>query len=391
MVNLSGAADRHPSDPNGGWNFQGIWNTGGSDEQRRNATRRRRFGVLMSAVWLVYLASPVVDAFQRSGRTRVLALGDLVAFATVYLISLVVAWRPSIPRAARILLFSLDLVLAVGAAVLLGDSGMTAGVYLIPAASTLFRGRPGLVLSSCVLAAAAGSMVVVPELRDVGTGFAYVFVFVIMRVVAANIRRGVELTAANEEIARLAVSEERLRFSRDLHDILGHSLTAISLKAGLANRLLPTDPDRAAAEMADVERLAREALADVRATVSGYRGITLIGELARARQTLDAAGIVADVPQAVDAVPGEHRELFGWIVREGVTNVVRHSQAHHCRIELARHSVEIADDGRGGGPAGAGSGSGLAGLRERVATMGGRVEAGTAPAGGYRLRVELPG
>lgn len=398
----AGVSGDSAPDPAGGWSFQGIWNTGGSVEQRRQLRRRRRFGVVMSAVWLVYLAYPVVDAFGRSGRVRVLALSDLCVFAGVYVVALTFAWRRSVPRALRTFLFCLEVSLAVVAVVLLGDTGMTAGVYLVSAGATLFRGRAGLVWSSIVLVVAAASMVFVPELRDFGTGFAYVFVFVIMRVVATNIRRGVELTEANEEIARLAVSEERLRFSRDLHDILGHSLTAISLKAGLANRLLPDDPARAAAEMADVERLAREALADVRATVAGYRGITLVGELARARQTLDDAGILADLPQAVDTVPGDRRELFGWIVREGVTNVVRHSSARHCRIEVAADRVEIDDDGRGCPQAAAdaapadparavGGGAGLAGLRERVAVVGGRLEAGPVATGGYRLRVVLPG
>lgn len=165
----------------------------------------------MSAVWLVYLSYPVVDAVGRRGQTRILALGDLVVFAAVYVAILTFAWRPAVSRVTRIPLFCLDAALAVAAVVLLGDSGMTAGVYLVAAAASLFRGREGLVLSSAVVVAAGISMIAVPELRDVGTGFAYVFVFVIMRVVAANIRRGVELTAANEPIARLAVSEERLR------------------------------------------------------------------------------------------------------------------------------------------------------------------------------------
>ena len=354
--------------------------------------RRRRFWLALSAVWLVYLFYPALTAWSElAGARRAVALADLLAFAALYVACLTLAWRPDRSRVLRIGGWAVLAVLAVAAVVLTGASGMTAGVYLVSGAAILFRGRSGLIGSATVLAAAAALMVARPDLRDWGTAFAYVFVFVIMRVVATNIARGRELVSANEEIARLAVSEERLRFSRDLHDILGHSLTAITVKAGLASRLMAVDTDRAAAEIADVERLAREALADVRSTVSGYRGITLVGELARARQTLAAAGIDADLPTAVDAVPGARRELFGWVVREGVTNVVRHSGARRCSVEVGADSVSVADDGSGAaaGPAVA-AGSGLAGLRERVLAAGGRLEAGTGPDGGFRLTAQVP-
>src|SRR6185503_2008874 len=117
--------------------------------------------------------------------------------------------------------------------------------------------------------------------------------------------------------------------------------------------------DRAAAEIADVERIARDALADVRATVAGYRAVSLANELSAARMALDAAGIEADLPTAVDNVPTERRELLGWAIREGVTNVVRHSGAEHCRVVVSGSGVEVVDDGRGpvewtGSPAPAG-------------------------------------
>jgi len=352
--------------------------------------RRRRFGFAMSAVWLFYLAAPVGTAItERTGVTRVVALVDVAVFAAGYLALVVVGWGPRLSTATRVGGLSALAVLSVVAVLALGDSGMTVPVYLIAASTFVLRGRPGLVASIVVVVAAAAAMAAVPALRDWGIAFAFAFVFVIMRVIATNIQRGIELGRANSEIARLAVSEERLRFSRDLHDILGHSLTAISLKAAVANRVLGADPERASAEMVDVERLAREALADVRATVSGYRGVTLAGEVARAHQTLAAAGITAELPAALESVPGSRRELFGWVVREGVTNVVRHSGARYCRIEVAADAVDITDDGCGGVP-GAAGGSGLAGLRERVAAAGGRTESGPMVSGGYRLRVEFP-
>jgi two-component system sensor histidine kinase DesK len=140
--------------------------------------------------------------------------------------------------------------------------------------------------------------------------------------------------------------------------------------------------------MAEVEALARRTLADVRAAVANYRDVTLAGELATGHELLRAAGVAADLPRAVDVVDSAHQELFGWVVREGLTNVVRHAHASSCAVRLASSWVEIVDDGVGAAEA-ASPGSGLSGLRERVAAAGGVVEAGPLRPRGWRLRVSL--
>jgi two-component system, NarL family, sensor histidine kinase DesK len=155
----------------------------------------------------------------------------------------------------------------------------------------------------------------------------------------------------------------------------------------LACRLGATDPALGFQEMAEVETLARQTLTDVRAAVANYRDVTLTGELAAGRELLRAAGITADLPHAVDVVDPDHRELFGWVVREGLTNIVRHAHASTCAIRLSASSVEIVDDGIGGP---AEPGNGLNGLRERAAAVGGVVDTGPLEPQGWRLRVSLP-
>ena len=206
--------------------------------------------------------------------------------------------------------------------------------------------------------------------------------FAVIRLVSST----QALAEARAELASLAAENERFRIARDLHDLLGHSLTTITVKAGLAARLGEADRARALQEIAEVEALARRALGEVRAAVASYREVTLAGELATGRQLLRAAGITADLPRAVDDVDPAHQELFGWVVREGLTNIVRHSRASSCVIRLSATSIEVVDDGVGGT---APPGNGLSGLRERVAAAGGSIEAGPAHPAGRRLRVSL--
>lgn len=139
----------------------------------------------------------------------------------------------------------------------------------------------------------------------------------------------------------------RSRIARDLHDILGHSLTVVSVKAELAERLLDVDNVRVRQELEDLQRLIRDALADVRATALGVRGISLPGEIAAARSALESAGIDPLLPTAAEGVPSRWRELFAWTIREGVTNVIRHSGATSCEISLGENGVSVVDNGHG--------------------------------------------
>ncbi len=208
-----------------------------------------------------------------------------------------------------------------------------------------------------------------------------------------------ELHAARRELARMAVIEERLRLSRDLHDLLGQTLSMITLKSELARHLVTEEPERCTQELSDMERAARQTLREVREAVAGYRHPRLESELEGARQLLEAAGIDYQIDPLKEALPLAFDAVLAWTVREGVTNVIRHSRARHCRIQLTQKNgtvwAEVLNDGgrREQAESTARPGLGLAGLRERVSALRGQMEAGPLTLLGkehFRLRVELP-
>ncbi|MEV4438460.1 sensor histidine kinase [Streptomyces sp. NPDC049577] len=203
-----------------------------------------------------------------------------------------------------------------------------------------------------------------------------------------------ELRTTREELARSAVERERLRFSRDLHDLLGHTMSVIVVKAEAVRRLAPRDLDAALGQAADIEAVGRQALTEIREAVTGYREGSLTAELDSARSVLRASGIDADVRQSGPPLPPQTAALLGWVVREGVTNVVRHSGAERCVIEVRggqdRVHLEITDDGRGPVPGSGTPGTGLKGLTERLAAAGGSLTSGPESRRGFRLVAELP-
>jgi two-component system sensor histidine kinase DesK len=196
------------------------------------------------------------------------------------------------------------------------------------------------------------------------------------------------LQKAQEEIEHLAKVAERERIARDLHDVLGHTLSVIILKSELARKLVDHDPARAKAEIADVEQTSREALAEVRSTIRGYRDHSLEAELKKAKATLETAGVtVKSESQEVRLSPAQE-SVVALVVREAVTNVVRHAQARNCHLQVmpvnGNCRLEIQDDGRGGG----GEGNGLRGMRERIEALGGTFERDNTV--GTKLSIQFP-
>ncbi|MFB9376245.1 sensor histidine kinase [Kineococcus gynurae] len=356
---------------------------------------RRRFGWVFAAVWLFFLAEPFEDALAARDRgAGVLAVVALAAFAVTY-VALWVGWQRRRFDPARGQLGWREgltgvLVLVVLAALAFPGAGQSAantfvfvcayGMFALPVRGALTL--VGLVVLGLVVASRVDPAWSGLLSTAAGTVLAALATFGISRMFA----RTRELALAHQDLARLAVAEERGRFARDLHDLLGHSLTVITLKSELAGRLIEVDAQRAAAEITDVERLSRQALTDVRAALEGYRDVSLATELAGARQALAAAGITAHLPGAVEEVGADDQELFGWVVREGVTNVVRHSGASSCWIEVEPSGVAVCDDGAGPRP-GSGGGRGLTGLADRARSAGGRLTVGRSAQGGFRLEV----
>jgi len=206
---------------------------------------------------------------------------------------------------------------------------------------------------------------------------------------AQKIRANSKLRLAHEEIEQLAKVAERERIARDLHDVLGHTLSVIVLKSELAGRLIEGDPERARAEVADIETIARKALSEVRETIRGYRAEGLAAEIKRAHSTLDAAGVALICEEKPPALNPTEETVMSLVLREAVTNVVRHAQASQCIMSFitkdGKTSLVVEDNGRGGVRQ---EGNGLRGMRERIEALGGRFAVdGTQ---GTRLTIELP-
>ncbi|MEV6791064.1 sensor histidine kinase [Streptomyces sp. NPDC051320] len=356
--------------------------------------------MLWIGIWLVFMSAPLGKLLDGGYSTSQEALGwsGLVVFVAAYLV--LVFRQTARTFSVRVVYGSLALlaVLAVGLTLSLGSAWLVLFVYVAVSCGAVLPLRTatwgilGVSALMCLLALAGddaadriGSLIV-PALLG---GFA-------MTGVRQLVRTTVELKAARVTVAQLAANEERLRMARDLHDLLGHSLSLITLKSELAGRMLPDHADQAAAQVADIEQVSRQALTDVREAVTGYRRPTLPGELAGARTALAAAGVTADLPAdcSVDDLTTDQETALAWALREGITNVVRHSGAKRCTVSLTarqtldgrRCELRIADDGRNAVLAA--RGNGLTGLTERLHQVGGSLD--TEADRGFVLTVRVP-
>ena len=383
--------------------------------------RRVVIGVLVT----VFLALPAVALFSKQGLS-----GDAAFLVpgTVVFIVLVDRWvLVRVPQPAHRPqrdLVVLWVIVVLGAALfVVGQMNWLTALAIAAAGAGRFAASLPRAVIGVTACAAVGVAVSMWHHLGYGAALAAFGVPLLGGLFAYSAERRnvlmVKLNEARAELARTAVAEERLRISRDLHDLLGHSLSLIALKSEVAGRMIESDPPRAAREIAELEAVARRSLAEVRQAVTGYRQPGLAAELAAARRMLASAGIDSrvDAPGSYD-LPPEVDALLAWTVREASTNIVRHSGARHAAISVtvtgATASAELTDDGAGppaprgtpaaDGPHGAARdlgttghlgatgapGSGLAGLAERAGRLGGTLLAGAGRHGGFRVLVTVP-
>ncbi|MGV9773979.1 sensor histidine kinase [Streptosporangium sp. NPDC003464] len=382
--------------------------------KRTSVERLRRFTLwsLTTGILLVWLGVIAGIAEARRGPTPVLVLGllGLVVFSVLYMRMVKAAVAGLAANRELVASGALAAVLLLTQGGHLWAWGLVAPAWAAGAA--LLLGRVGTAVVT--VGAAAAALLLASLGDDYSTVFGHAMIAPSegkdrSAMIGAFVGAGLALPCANrfqlwfwevvrsaeegkEAQARLAVTEERLRFSRDLHDLVGHSLSAIAVKSEVAAKLSKVDAERAAGEMDEVRGLAREALKEIRTAVRGYRTVDLDAELRSMTAVLEADGIRCTLEAPGGQVPEELGTLLAWVVREGTTNVLRHSSATRCRIAIAiRDGAAVLEmtndgvrtvDGRGG--------TGLIGLSERVAAMGGTVTAGAGGAGEFRLRAMIP-
>jgi two-component system, NarL family, sensor histidine kinase DesK len=342
-----------------------------------------RIDVLMLAYLLLLLVQPV--AMRVNGRTWAITLAGMAAAVVLVLRGrYATGWkRPAVVAALAVL----------GA--LFAPINWCGFLYFVFAATLVGRLVPSRRAAAGLLALVAfvtivGRLAGVPLVQQLPALLCTVVAGVVAISVSQKQGVYVQLLQAQAEVKRLAEVAERERIARDLHDVLGHTLSVIILKSELAARLALRDPQQAQGEMQEVERIGRQALSEIRHAIRGYRAQGLPAELERARQTLATAGIAAECRGEGDAHLDAAREtVLALVLREAVTNVVRHAGARHCRVELGLEAghcrLEVTDDGRG---AQGGEGNGLRGMRERVEALGGTLTLDGRQ--GTRLSVRVP-
>jgi two-component system, NarL family, sensor histidine kinase DesK len=352
--------------------------------------------LLAGMVWLVaLLVAPVVDTAGRDD--RVLPLLALLGVVVTTVAPVLLGVRSPRPR-PWVLGGCLAALAALAVATTAGFGSPWWNVWILLAATACgaVPGRlgPALVLlvpvAACLTLAATGATG-----DDVWTVALTTFLAGLINLLLVRLLATIgQLRAAQSELAGRAVVAERERFSRDLHDLLGHTLSVIVVKAEAVRRLSRRDPDAAVQHAVDIETIGRQALVEVREAVGGYRRTTLDAEVSRARAALDAAGVAFEVRTPAAPLPAQVDEALAWVVREGVTNVLRHSGARGCRLEVDTTGnttrLELSDDGTRPSAEEVRVGGGLTGLRQRLGAVDGALDV-QASGGGYRLLVTVPG
>ncbi len=342
-------------------------------------------------LWLAYLLwLPVDPILSHAPRVQYLEAGAAtVVFLALYLFSL---YRLDGPHPLRLPI--IVAIYAIGTWVMTFNVG--ASSFFVFGAGMIGYAIPGrrawlVLLVYCVSIPLVSALV----LHDVIFSWTMALVFSSIVGVsnirsAEDARANTKLQLAYDHVERLTQVAERERIARDMHDVLGHTLSLIVLKSELASKLADRDPQKAAVEIRDVESIARGALQELREAITGYRSAGIAAEIDHARTVLEGAGLRVDALAEPVRLPPTHEGVLALAIREAVTNVVRHADAHAVQLRLAQSRgqcrFEIADDGRGSSKIV--EGNGLAGMRERIEALGGTMLCDATS--GTRLTLTLP-
>ncbi len=340
----------------------------------------------MRYIWIVYSVFFVIDPIQRKSAFHWMLLAIVYPiFLTLYLIPHFTTGRKQLAAVAAMFVLGL---------VYVPYNYSAFGIFIFAIATLPFCFKsPRTVL--LLISAACAVILVEGLLLHMSMwvwGGAIFFSFIVggaNTAMAQEKAANAKLRLAHEEVEHLAKMAERERIARDMHDVLGHTLSVIVLKAQLAERLIIRDPEKAAVEIKDLESIARKALGEVREAIRGYRSEGLAAELERTQRTLDAAGVRFECNSAPPQISAARETVLSLVLREAVTNIVRHAKASHCKVvfstEGESHQLCVEDDGCGGILK---EGSGLRGMRERIEAMGGKLTIDSQ--NGTRLTVNLP-
>jgi two-component system, NarL family, sensor histidine kinase DesK len=407
---------------------------------QRKLTGRDVARYMFTAIWFLYLIEPLSVLFSGRHHPALWVAGGIVIATTFCALFLLLVqftatgrWQPLAPRSQAA--YGVLFVLALVGCIIYGKDWVTLWVFVSSATGWVYPLRVP-VMRALILVTGVYALTSWSSHAGLGMFVSDLLPVALVGMATAGFHYQVklvhELSQARETVAKLAASEERLRLARDMHDLTGQSLSTITLKSDLVRKLLSRlpaskDRDQALGEAADIGRVSRQTLHDIREAVSGYRRPTLAVEIITARSALESAGVELDDDPAVTlrsgTFDGDAEAALAWCLREAVTNVIRHSGARHCRVRLLERagelSLEIADDGRGvaglaqpaggesGWPPGGGEpagrpgstglpgggesawppgGTGLRGMSERLTAVGGRLSFGHTNAAGRAER-----
>ncbi len=330
-----------------------------------------RFSTVMGGIWLIFLVFPLMNVVRLGWGWRMVAgLGLLVVFAAFNLMGYWAAGRyqipPERPYPAGVAVVAGSLLVAAGAGLVVGPTMVGLLIFVVALSSyALPRVWAYPTVIGCVAATVAVPLLAGRLTQLVAMPVITAVVALANMLIVGFVSR---LTAADEARYQLNLLQERERVARDVHDVLGHTLTVLALKAQVAERMVAADPDRARAELRQILDLSRQGMSEVRRTVTGLRGEDLAVQLRNAQRLLADAQVSLELIGQAEAVPPPRRALAAAVVREAVTNVIRHCAADHCRIEIGPDGLQVSDDGQG--QVNPHAGHGITGLRERAAAEG---------------------